>query len=357
MDCFLVKNGGAPLNFRVVGNPQPSNPKENIIWVNTDVPIPEWKFAAENPYVVESDNLYVAATSPGYIDSIGNIQSNSDWKVTDFIELPNGTQNVKIRMSSNTSESLCHAFYDASKNLLSTVYRRPNASTYAVPANAKYIRLSERLGEGVELVADYMKDVAEGAMWFPVGTSSLTEFNALRKNGIQVYPQGAKQYVGGALVSKDAKIYQNGAWANLWNGQIYTRGDEWNAVTGGIEIAYNPSQTTEYVVKGSDKINFLLPSGQSFQAAIFTKDKIDLTNFTKLCAKIENCSATNTVSPNVTFGYSSVKTIESYVGKTTKDAASGNFTLTVDLSGVQGSYYVQLAAYVQKFDVLEIWME
>ena len=41
--------GGAPLNFKVVGNPQPANPKENTIWVDTDVPIGAWYFSATQP--------------------------------------------------------------------------------------------------------------------------------------------------------------------------------------------------------------------------------------------------------------------------------------------------------------------
>lgn len=41
--------GGTALNFKVVGNPQPESPKENTIWVNTDVPITGWYFAATRP--------------------------------------------------------------------------------------------------------------------------------------------------------------------------------------------------------------------------------------------------------------------------------------------------------------------
>ena len=41
--------GGTSLNFKVVGNPQPSNPRENTIWVNTDVAIPVWHFTAKRP--------------------------------------------------------------------------------------------------------------------------------------------------------------------------------------------------------------------------------------------------------------------------------------------------------------------
>ena len=41
--------GGTPLNFKVVGNPQPANPKENTIWVNTDTEITGWIFSATEP--------------------------------------------------------------------------------------------------------------------------------------------------------------------------------------------------------------------------------------------------------------------------------------------------------------------
>lgn len=37
------------LNFKVVGNPQPANPKENTIWLNTDVDITGYYFQAEQP--------------------------------------------------------------------------------------------------------------------------------------------------------------------------------------------------------------------------------------------------------------------------------------------------------------------
>ena len=37
------------LNFEVVGNPQPENPKDNTIWVNTDIPITGWAFSNDEP--------------------------------------------------------------------------------------------------------------------------------------------------------------------------------------------------------------------------------------------------------------------------------------------------------------------
>lgn len=42
--------GGASLNFEVVGGTtEPTNPKENTIWVNTETAIGEWQFSAVEP--------------------------------------------------------------------------------------------------------------------------------------------------------------------------------------------------------------------------------------------------------------------------------------------------------------------
>lgn len=46
---FNMSGGGAALNFSIVGNPQPSNPKGNTIWVDTDVEITGWNFTATAP--------------------------------------------------------------------------------------------------------------------------------------------------------------------------------------------------------------------------------------------------------------------------------------------------------------------
>ena len=51
-----------------------------------------------------------------------------------------------------------------------------------------------------------------GMVWISVGTSSPVEFNALKKNAIQVSPISAKQYIDGAWVTVEAKTFQGGAW-------------------------------------------------------------------------------------------------------------------------------------------------
>jgi len=57
--------GGAgvnPLNYKVVGNPQPAAPKGNTIWVNTDTTITDHVFSIEEPEMVEGRIWFVCAT-------------------------------------------------------------------------------------------------------------------------------------------------------------------------------------------------------------------------------------------------------------------------------------------------------
>lgn len=63
-----------------------------------------------------------------------------------------------------------------------------------------------------------------GMVWISIGTASGAEFNALKKNGLQVYPISAKQYVNGAWASVTAKSYQSGAWVE-WISFLYDRGE------------------------------------------------------------------------------------------------------------------------------------
>ena len=52
-DCFITRRGGGGiggLNFEVVGGTtQPTNQKENTIWVNTNTDITSWVFSADQP--------------------------------------------------------------------------------------------------------------------------------------------------------------------------------------------------------------------------------------------------------------------------------------------------------------------
>lgn len=64
--------GGNPLNYKVVGNPQPANPKDNTIWLNTDVKITGHSFVAEQPENMAEGEVWfkTSDTSPGAFNAL-----------------------------------------------------------------------------------------------------------------------------------------------------------------------------------------------------------------------------------------------------------------------------------------------
>ena len=178
-----------------------------------------------------------------------------------------------------------------------------------------------------------------GMVWIETGTTSPVEFNALKKNGIQVYPISAKQYVSGAWVKKTAESYQNGEWV-CWIHYLYNEGKE---IAGGIKgYAYGSSGTgatrvTPSVTKGADTITIAVNKNNTSNSGcstLFAEDPVDLTNF-------------NTMKINVTSRSGGNETIYVGITKNKKDqfelvaytviTETGTFSL--NLSSYNGEYY------------------
>ena len=80
------------------------------------------------------------------------------------------------------------------------------------------------------------EEPVEGMVWICTGATSLTAFNAfnaLEKNGIQVFPVFAKQYIEGTWVEKTEKSWQNGEWSE-WAIPVFTNGTLLEGCTVGI---------------------------------------------------------------------------------------------------------------------------
>lgn len=238
--------GGAALNFRVVGNPQPANPTENCIWVDTDTPITSWIFSATQPSPAEP-----------------------------------------------------------------------------------------------------------GMVWISIGTSSTVEFNALKKNGIQVYPISAKQYVGGAWVDKTAKSYQGGELVK-WATYLYDNGDRCVDITGGwarSSVVLDSSHpNTGSLSFDSTKITM---SGDSKCCYITTEGKVDLTPYSKLCVrwKITN----NQLSLGITSGKSGA--VSSVVVASVVSTTTTSHVTELNIAEYSGGYYI-LAGVISNWsgEIYEIWL-
>lgn len=112
----------------------------------------------------------------------------------------------------------------------------------------------------------------EGMVWISTGTNSTVTFNALKKNDVQVYPQSAKQYVGGAWVSVDAKTYQGGEWVD-WAFYLYKSGDTdgWKQdTTSGFTVEFQEDCLYSSFSKSC--------SNAAYNGNLSFNEAVDLTN-------------------------------------------------------------------------------
>lgn len=222
---------GVKLNFDVVGGTtEPSNPKENTIWVNTDVEIPTWTLSPTQPAIL-----------------------------------------------------------------------------------------------------------VEGKVWISLGTRDSLGFNALKKDEIVVYPLFAKQYINGALVDKVAKTYQNGAWVDWYNGELFVDGNQYTNITGGWDdnsyYYYGDSYTKVEPTIGNT-ISLAADYRTVGDCCIAgTQNPIDLRNRNKIC--IDVISTTGNCYIAVTNSNRNL-----YLSNTIAAASLSLGTVELDVSSINESYYI-----------------
>ena len=126
------------------------------------------------------------------------------------------------------------------------------------------------------------RHLEEGMVWIVTGRSSVAQFDALKKNSLYCYPMMAYQYISGNLVSKTAKIHQNGNWQELWDGTLYDNGNQYASITGGwVMYGYKRNNTTEFEGDSSSiNANSITLGGSSYTEFFCgTKKAIDLTQY------------------------------------------------------------------------------
>ena len=178
----------------------------------------------------------------------------------------------------------------------------------------------------------------EGMVLFPTGTDSNIAFNALKKNGIQVYPLSAKQYISGAWVDKTVKIYQGGAWVD-WITYLYNLGNECIDLTGGWTISgYSASsgKTLRAATKAGSYIEFI--GHATNQNALGTDIGVNVDGYNTLHVDAEVTGSTNSVSihMNIKNDSKSGKVVASIDFGSTL----GRKEWTVDLSSISGRIYL-----------------
>ena len=123
-----------------------------------------------------------------------------------------------------------------------------------------------------------------GTVWISTGASSPVAFNAMKKNGLWVYPQTCHQYINDTWTTKTAKTYQDGTWVD-WFIYLYAMGNEYESLTGGwsgAEADFGQAHgIMPTVTKGATtitaEITTMYRSGQ-----LITANSIDLSTYNTL---------------------------------------------------------------------------
>lgn len=335
------------LNFNVVGGTSaPSNPSENTIWVNTSTPITSWDISATEPNVyniqpsVSTDPWCLVAPCVLYEGDIVNFTipstATSTFEAIRIVDKAYRTYYVRTNGGAGTAWSAgTKVGVKISNTSIPVGSWGSDGGTANIIAWDKY----------------YHKN---GDVWIITGTSSTIAFNALKKNGIQIYPISAKQYVNGAFVNIEAMSYQSGRWHD-WIAYLYNYGDENSSFTGGwITEGYlfgeaTPGTPTPLILtkeSGSMLItNNFTHAWDNRSGIARPANTIDLTNYSALklyydCS-LPDCTAGFGVLPVGTtywqFGW-----VASY---NFNNATTTGASITLDVSALTGKYNICVAIF------------
>lgn len=177
----------------------------------------------------------------------------------------------------------------------------------------------------------------EGTLWITTGVSSNGAFNALKKNGLKVYPISAKHYRSGVWVEKPVKIYQNGAWSGFidWDTYLYRYDHPNNPAWVGL------ANTT--VSTNDDGILIAKSTTMTSHCTFGMNEAIDITNVSAL----RFVYSSETLNYGNRFGVTASKPItgdmnqySTYVAANTTESLFTFKEVVLDVSALSGFVYV-----------------
>lgn len=198
----------------------------------------------------------------------------------------------------------------------------------------------------------------DGMVWFSTGKSSSVEFNALKKNRLNVYPISVKQYISSKWTDKTAKTYQGGKWVD-WLTYLYDGGSSgWKVASKGSGWA---NGTLSY-----DKALVLTLSSDTTCIAVTTNASVDLTDFKTMRVVVSSASTNLSkaynwigISNSNDFSWnpeSAGSRLPSCVVANKSFTASG--TITLDITSLNGKYYpIILATKLKTIKVTQVILE
>lgn len=194
------------------------------------------------------------------------------------------------------------------------------------------------------------ENMNDGEVWFDTNITSNTEFNALKKNNLMIYPSSAKQLVSSTFKIVVAKTYQDGEWVD-WTTYLYNVGNEFNNLTGGwigIEHTSNNDGTLT-ITRNATSMNIKW-YGYWCRSSVYTKNKIKVDNGSTLICKFSSTTRTSYVVDGyyIKFGLFSDISASGATEVAVVDILGKTGEATIDISYLSGEYYIGFYMCVSK---------
>lgn len=200
-----------------------------------------------------------------------------------------------------------------------------------------------------------------GLVWIPTGTSSTVNFNALKKNAIEVCPQSVKQYIDGEWVQIDAYMFRNGNWVQfsevITTLYLYTPGNTQDSVTGGWKTLGAAQIKSDYLA--------MMFKSDWGGAQLYTQKAIDMSNYKFLNVEVKDFSRTCYLGINNTKPKDLEWNDSGFSNKTDCERLieiNRNGTIPLDIAEEKGSFYVWLgeegqnASKVSGCHITDVWL-
>ena len=213
----------------------------------------------------------------------------------------------------------------------------------------------------------------EGDIWLKTFMPSNIVFNAVRKNALMIHLNTTKQYIGGVWTDVSFKIYQYGRWVEAAT-YVYTynKGDLCTDTTGGwstavYDVEYWHTSNISFK-KDVQSLNIgITIDDDNCCGSFYTANKIDLTNYSKLCV-LATVNASSTSYKPFIFGAYSDKPTTSSRGTSVASVSSSTVNykvLELDISNITDSQYIVLQVYkysgwgntAQSARIYQVWLE
>lgn len=170
-----------------------------------------------------------------------------------------------------------------------------------------------------------------GFVWIRTGQSSIGAVNVLAYNELLLCPLGAQQLTADGWTERVGKTFSQGSWRE-WEPEVtylFTPGDLHEDITGGWSgIESGAESLSLSVYKQASGV------GVGGTVSTVTGKAVDLTDFGVLEVTLDNCDKD--------FAVSLLDDGGNVISTAAADGTSG--TVTMNLGGIAGAYYISLKA-------------